>query len=151
MEESHTDDYRWFVESIARLGDAKGNDEIIEIIMESIGKAEIEGEDELAAVAVLIFQYCGSQVLLHNFRRVILNIPEKGSKGSSESWQATAGIASSFLRAMIDELVNLEGLARQRETRWSAAMNIADNLLGEIAQNCQDLRESLPQAKDAVN
>ena len=150
MEEPHTD-YRWFVESIDRLEDAKGNDEIIEIIMESIGKAEIKGQDELAAVAVLVFQYCGSQVLLHNFRRVILNIPEKGSKESSESWQATAGMASSFLNAMMEELFNLEGLARQRETRWSAAMNIADNLLGEIAQNCQDLRERLPQVRDAVN
>ena len=150
MEESHTD-YRWVVESIDRLEDAKGNDEMIEIIMESIGKAGIEGEGELAAVAVLIFQYCGSQVLLHNFRRVILNIPEKESKESSESWQSTASIASSFLQAMIDELVNLEGLALQTETRWSAAMNIADNLLGEIAKNCQDLRERLPQVKDTVN
>lgn len=150
MEESDSD-YRWFVESIARASDANGDDEITEIIMESIGKAGIEGQDELAAVVVLIFQFFGFQVLLHNFRRVILNMPERGTEGGSESWQDTAGIASSFLATMIDELIELESLARQKETRWAAAMRIANGLLCEIAQNCLDLQGGIPKSREAIN
>ncbi len=135
-------DYSWFVESIEQIGDRDIDDpdEISRIIMDSIAQAGLDGKDEMAAVTVLIGQYCASQVLLHNFRRILVNIPEKGTAASSKSWETTASIASSFLKATLEELKSLEGFAGQKDTPWAVAMEIADSFLGKIARDFKGLQ-----------
>ena len=124
-------DYGWFVESIAQIGRTNDPDEITKIIMDSMTKAGLNEGDELAAVTVLVFQYCGARVLIQNLDSVISNFPER----SSPQTEIARSIAASFLRAIIYEFQNLEGYAEQKNTPWAVAMRIADSMLGKLIQD----------------
>ena len=141
-------DYRPLVDSLNRIADADGPDEVTQIIMETVALAGIEGRGEMAAAVILISQYSVAQTFLHNFRQVVDNIPKKGTAESSKSWEATTNLASAFLSATLEDLWSLRGEARPEDVSWKTAINIAEDLLEEIARNFEGLVGQLQEKED---
>ena len=131
--------YGWFVESIAQIGKTEDPDEITKIIMDSMTKAGVDERDELAAVTVLVFQYCGARILVHNLKSVISNFPER----SSPQTEIARSIAATFLRAIIEEFQNLTGYVEQTNTPWAVAMRIADSMLGQLVKDLKVMEDEV--------